>query len=63
VSWHGRTVYRPNEHPAWPLHRAELLDLEDDLLAAAGLPRPAEPPASVLWSPGVPVRFGRPLTR
>lgn len=63
VSWRGRTVYLPNEHPAWPLHRAELLDFEDDLLAAAGLPRPVEPPVSVLWSPGVPARFGPPLTR
>ena len=63
VSWHGRTIYLPNEHPAWPLHRAELLDIEEGLLAAAGVPRPAEPPVSVLWSPGVAVRFGPPLTR
>lgn len=62
VTRRGRTVYLPNEHPAWPLHRAELLDIEDDLLAAAGLVRPVEPPVSVLWSPGVPVRFGVPLT-
>ncbi|GAA3436405.1 YqjF family protein [Kutzneria kofuensis] len=63
VAWHGRTLYVPNEHPAWPLHRAELLDIEDGLLVAAGVPRPGEPPVSVLWSPGVPVRFGLPLTR
>jgi uncharacterized protein YqjF (DUF2071 family) len=63
VAWRGRTLYIPNEHPPWPLHRAELLDLEEGLVAAAGLPRPAEPPVSVLWSPGVPVRFGLPLTR
>ncbi|WP_043716246.1 YqjF family protein [Kutzneria sp. 744] len=63
VSWHGRTLYVPNEHPPWPLHRSELLDLGDGLLVAAGAPRPAEPPVSVLWSPGVPVRFGLPLTR
>ena len=54
----GRTVYWPNEHPAWPLHSAELLDLEEDLLAAAGLPAIAGPPDSVLFSPGVDVRFG-----
>lgn len=63
VSWRGRTIYLPNEHPPWPLHRAELLDIEDGLLTAAGVSRPAAPPVSVLWSPGVPVRFGRPLTR
>jgi uncharacterized protein YqjF (DUF2071 family) len=63
VSWHGRTLYLPNEHPPWPLHRAELLDIEEGLLAAAGVPRPAAPPASVLWSPGVSVHFGLPLTR
>jgi uncharacterized protein YqjF (DUF2071 family) len=63
VAWRGRTRYVPNEHPPWPLHRAELLDLEDGLVAAAGLPRPAEPPVSVLWSPGVAARFGLPLTR
>ena len=59
-TWYGeRTAYAPVDHPAWPLHRAELLDLSDDLVAAAGLPRPAGPP-HVLWSPGVRVRIGRP---
>ena len=55
----GRTVHLPNEHPSWPLHRAELLELDDTLIAAAGLPV-GGPPASVLWSPGVPVVFGGP---
>jgi uncharacterized protein YqjF (DUF2071 family) len=55
----GGTRYLANEHPPWPLHRAELLHLQDDLVATAGLPGLASgPPASVLWSPGVPVRFG-----
>lgn len=55
----GRTAYWPNEHPAWPLHTAELLELTDDLVAAAGLPGVAGvPPASVLFSPGVSARFG-----
>ena len=57
---YGRTLYLPNEHPRWPLHRAELLDLTDELITAAGLPAPVGPPASVLYSPGVPVRFGVP---
>ncbi|MER7834815.1 DUF2071 domain-containing protein [Streptomyces sp. NPDC096040] len=60
VTWHGRTAHLPNEHAPWPLHRAELLDLDDELVEAAGLPAPAGPPVSVLWSPGVKVRFGRP---
>lgn len=55
----GRTAYWPNEHPAWPLHTAELLELEEDLVAAAGLPGvTGVPPASVLYSPGVRARFG-----
>lgn len=59
---YGRTRYLPNDHPRWPLHRAELLDLDDGLLVAAGLPAPDGPPVSVLYSPGVPVRFGAPVT-
>ncbi len=51
-------AYWPNEHPEWPLHHADLLDLDDELVAATGLPAPTTPPTSVLWSPGVPVRFG-----
>ncbi|WP_326551708.1 YqjF family protein [Micromonospora sp. NBC_01813] len=58
---YGRTRYLPNEHPQWPLHRAELIDLDDGLVTAGGLPAPAGAPASVLYSPGVPVRFGRPV--
>jgi uncharacterized protein YqjF (DUF2071 family) len=54
----GRTAYWPNAHPAWPLHAAELIGWEEDLLAAAGLPGVAGPPDSVLFSPGVDVRFG-----
>jgi uncharacterized protein len=52
------TAYWPNEHPEWPLHRATLEHVDDALLVAAGLPRPEAEPSSVLWSPGVPVRFG-----
>jgi uncharacterized protein YqjF (DUF2071 family) len=52
------TVYWPNEHGAWPLHTAELLSLEEGLVAAAGLPSVTGAPDSVLFSPGVDVRFG-----
>jgi uncharacterized protein len=54
----GGAVFWPNEHPAWPLHRAELLDLDDSLLAAAGLGDLPGPPDRVRFSPGVDVRFG-----
>ena len=56
-----RTLYLPNEHPRWSLYRAEVLDLRENLVAAAGLPAPIRLPDSVLYSPGVPVRFGAPL--
>ena len=56
----GRTLHLPNEHPRWPLHRASLESLDDTLVTAAGLPAPAGPPVSVLYSPGVPVVFGAP---
>jgi uncharacterized protein YqjF (DUF2071 family) len=57
----GRLVYLPNTHPRWSLHRAELTECTEDLLAAAGLSTPVGDPVSVLYSPGVPVRFGRPV--
>jgi uncharacterized protein YqjF (DUF2071 family) len=55
----GRLRYAPVDHPAWPLHEAEVLELDDNLLTAAGLPASAQPPHA-LWSPGVDVRIGRP---
>lgn len=45
------------EHPPWPLHRARVLSLEEDLLSRAGLPAPAGPPLAHA-SPGVAVRIG-----
>ncbi|MEK8105030.1 DUF2071 domain-containing protein [Micromonospora sp. M12] len=57
---YGRTLHMPNWHPSWPLHRAEVLHLDEELVAAAGLPAPVGPPVSVLYSPGVEVRFGPP---
>jgi uncharacterized protein YqjF (DUF2071 family) len=60
--WFGRELYLPNAHPRWPLHRAELLTCDDELVQAAGLECPTAAPISVLYSPGVPVRFGPPAT-
>lgn len=57
----GRTRFVPNTHPTWELRSGELLHLDDELLAAAGLPGVANrPPDSVRFSPGVVTRFGRP---
>lgn len=57
--WGGRTLRLPAEHPPWPLYQAELRHLDQTVLTAAGLPPPAGPP-HVRYSPGVPVRIGRP---
>ena len=57
----GRTLYLRNTHTAWPLTAAELVELDDGLLAAAGLPDLADRrPDSVLFSAGVHTQFGRP---
>lgn len=57
--WYGRTAYAPVDHDAWQLRSARVLELSDDLVAAAGLPVQGPAP-SVLFSPGVQVRIGRP---
>ncbi|MDI5968745.1 DUF2071 domain-containing protein [Streptomyces sp. SL13] len=59
----GRPAFLPNAHPRWPLYRAELLHLREDVVRAAGLPEPVGAPVSVLYSPGVAVRFSRPWGR
>ncbi|MFF4291365.1 YqjF family protein [Streptomyces sp. NPDC001633] len=56
----SRQMYLPNAHPRWPLHRADLIECDEDMVAAAGVPELVGDPVSVLYSPGVPVRFGRP---
>lgn len=55
----GATRFWPNEHGAWPLHRADATLVADDLLGAAGLPRSLADvaPDSVLFSPGVVTTF------
>ena len=61
VRWWGRTLYVPNEHEAWPVHDAEVLALDDGLMASVGLPGLADrPPDHVAFSPGVTTEFGLP---
>ena len=55
----GKTLYIPNTHGPWPLFRAEVTELEDELVAAVGIPV-SGPPESVLFSPGVRTEFGWP---
>ncbi len=44
-------------HEPWPLHRAEPLHVDDQLVQASGLPKPEGEPICH-WSPGVEVRIG-----
>ena len=59
VGAYGRTLFLPDSHPRWQLHRAQLLTLQDDLVTATGLPAPQGPPL-VHYSPGVRAEFGLP---
>ncbi|MET3803850.1 uncharacterized protein YqjF (DUF2071 family) [Nakamurella sp. UYEF19] len=56
----GRTVWIPNEHGAWPLHSADILGLDDDLVAGTGIPVTGEM-LRPLFSPGVRTTFGLPI--
>lgn len=59
--WAGQTLWIPNTHAPWPLRRAELLDLDDSLVAAAGLPGIVDTePVSVLHADPVHTVFGFP---
>jgi uncharacterized protein YqjF (DUF2071 family) len=61
VRWWGRTLYVPNRHEPWPVHDAEVLSLDDELMASVGLPDlAARPPDHVAFSPGVRTEFGFP---
>ena len=58
----GRTRFVPNEHEPWPLRKAELVSLDDELLAEAGVDRVStRAPDSVLYSDGVKTAFGLPV--
>jgi uncharacterized protein YqjF (DUF2071 family) len=55
----GRLVAVNAQHPPWQLRRANLLDFHQDIVEAAGLPTPDDPPV-VQASNGVTVRIGLP---
>ena len=55
----GRLMRAPVRHEPWPLHEAQLEDLEETLLAAAGLPEPEGEPV-LHYSPGVDIALGPP---
>jgi uncharacterized protein YqjF (DUF2071 family) len=55
-----RTIWTPNEHEAWPLQEAEVLEISDELGAAAGFSVSGLPPVPTRFSGGVRTRFGWP---
>ena len=55
-----RTIWVPNEHGPWPLHEAEILDLDSTLVAACGIDITGAELLRPLWSPGVSTTFGLP---
>jgi len=57
--WRGRLVEARIEHPPWPLRRATLDHLDDELVAAAGL-TPSDDAPLVHYTPGTSIRIGRP---
>lgn len=56
----GRTLWTPNRHDTWPMYAAELVDLDDQLVAAAGCAVSGPPTVPVRWTPGVRTDFGQP---
>jgi uncharacterized protein YqjF (DUF2071 family) len=55
----GNTWWVPNEHAPWPFRAAEIVELDDELVSASGVP-PAGERLRALFSPGVRTYFGRP---
>jgi uncharacterized protein YqjF (DUF2071 family) len=60
TAW-GRALFVPNRHEPWTLRSAQVLLLDDELLAAAGFPQLAGRPADhVCFADGVRTTFGLP---
>jgi uncharacterized protein len=61
VHWWGRTLYVPNAHGVWPLQDADVLELDDELMASVGLDELAgRVPDHVAFTEGVHTEFGLP---
>jgi hypothetical protein len=58
--WRRDLVLGRIEHAPWTLRAAELVDLRQDMLEAAGLPQPTVAPL-VRYAPGVDVRIAPPV--
>jgi uncharacterized protein YqjF (DUF2071 family) len=56
----GGLVHIRAEHEPWPLRRATVMHIDDELVAACGLPEPVGVPASVLYADTVHVKLGGP---
>lgn len=54
-----RLMWAEVDHPAWTLHEAEVVHVDESIVVAAGLPAPVGQPI-VRWSPGVEVRIALP---
>lgn len=57
-----RGIWVPNTHQPWPLQKAEVVSVQDELISATGLPDLAShrPPDHVMFSSGVHTTFGLP---
>ena len=53
----GRLRYTPVEHPLWPLHRAELVALEENVTEACGVPAPGDD-VIVQYAPAIDATLG-----
>jgi hypothetical protein len=56
----GRAIWTPNEHGPWPLREAEVLEISDELVAAAGFDVPGAPAVPARFTSGVHTVFGWP---
>lgn len=58
--WAGRLRHHPVDHPAWILHTASVVELDDTAVVACGLPEPSGAPI-VRWAEPLDARFGWPV--
>lgn len=57
--WGGRLAFVDAEHQPWPLHEAEILGLEQNVIEESGVPKETGSPL-VHYSPGVDTRIAPP---